>query len=90
MAYPARVWQRTLAQAATATITAPAATASRNRSHTTDVVVIGSGIGGLSCASMLSSAYGRDVTVLESHSIPGGEARSSGTAPLACPHRLIR
>ena len=71
---PARVGLRTYAQAATATVTAPAATSKRDRSHATDVVVIGSGIGGLSCASMLSSAYGRDVTVLESHSIPGGEA----------------
>lgn len=36
-----------------------------------DVVVIGSGIGGLSCASLLSKS-GRRVAVLESHSIPGG------------------
>lgn len=41
--------------------------------HTTDVVVIGAGIGGLSCAAMLAK-YGLDVTVLESHSIPGGAA----------------
>ena len=39
----------------------------------TDVVVIGSGIGGLSCASLLAR-YGFDVIVCESHSIPGGAA----------------
>ena len=38
-----------------------------------DVVVIGSGIGGLSCASLLAR-YGFNVTVCESHSIPGGAA----------------
>ncbi|MEQ8756587.1 MAG: FAD-dependent oxidoreductase [Coleofasciculus sp. G1-WW12-02] len=40
-----------------------------------DIIVIGSGIGGLSCAAMLSR-YGFDVTVCESHSIPGGAAHS--------------
>ncbi len=40
---------------------------------TTDVVVIGSGIGGLSCAALLAR-YGFDVTVCESHSIAGGAA----------------
>ena len=39
----------------------------------TEVVVIGSGIGGLSCASLLAR-YGFQVTVCESHSIPGGAA----------------
>ena len=39
----------------------------------TDVVVIGSGIGGLSCAALLAT-YGMDVVVCESHSIPGGAA----------------
>lgn len=39
----------------------------------TDVVVIGSGIGGLSCAALLAR-YGFDVAVCESHSIPGGAA----------------
>ncbi|MFH7030811.1 MAG: phytoene desaturase family protein [Heteroscytonema crispum UTEX LB 1556] len=39
----------------------------------TDVVVIGSGIGGLSCAALLAR-YGFDVTVCESHSIAGGAA----------------
>ncbi len=41
----------------------------------TDVVVIGSGIGGLSCAALLAR-YGFDVTVCESHSIPGGAAHA--------------
>ncbi|MEW5301350.1 MAG: hypothetical protein WDW36_004213 [Sanguina aurantia] len=45
------------------------------RSHETDVVVIGSGIGGLSCAAMLAK-YGLQVTVCESHSIPGGAAHA--------------
>lgn len=38
-----------------------------------DVVVIGSGIGGLSCAAMLAR-YGFRVTVCESHAIAGGAA----------------
>ncbi|QLE59460.1 NAD(P)/FAD-dependent oxidoreductase [Nostoc sp. TCL26-01] len=41
----------------------------------TDVVVIGSGIGGLSCASVLAR-YGFDVIVCESHVIPGGAAHA--------------
>lgn len=41
----------------------------------TDVVVIGSGIGGLSCAALLAR-YGFDVAVCESHSIPGGAAHA--------------
>lgn len=39
----------------------------------TDIVVIGSGIGGLSCAA-LSAKYGFNVVVCESHSIAGGAA----------------
>jgi phytoene dehydrogenase-like protein len=39
----------------------------------TDVVIIGSGIGGLSCAALLAS-YGLRVIVCESHSIAGGAA----------------
>ncbi|WNZ22891.1 NAD(P)/FAD-dependent oxidoreductase [Leptolyngbya sp. NK1-12] len=39
----------------------------------TDVIVIGSGIGGLSCAALLAQ-YGFQVTVCESHSIAGGAA----------------
>ncbi|EFJ39448.1 hypothetical protein VOLCADRAFT_84931 [Volvox carteri f. nagariensis] len=45
------------------------------RSHETDIVVIGSGIGGLCCAGMLAK-YGYKVTVCESHSIPGGAAHA--------------
>lgn len=41
----------------------------------TDIIVIGSGIGGLSCAALLAH-YGFDVIVCESHSIPGGAAHS--------------
>nr|WP_256995695.1 FAD-dependent oxidoreductase [Halomicronema hongdechloris] len=39
----------------------------------TDILVIGSGIGGLCCAALLAK-YGFRVTVCESHSIPGGAA----------------
>ncbi|MGB3759130.1 MAG: NAD(P)/FAD-dependent oxidoreductase [Rivularia sp. (in: cyanobacteria)] len=40
-----------------------------------EVIIIGSGIGGLSCAGLLAR-YGFKVTVCESHSIPGGAAHS--------------
>ncbi|CAM9406576.1 unnamed protein product [Ascophyllum nodosum] len=40
-----------------------------------DVVVVGAGIGGLTCAALLAQ-YGLDVTVCESHTIPGGCAHS--------------
>ncbi|XP_028555579.1 prolycopene isomerase, chloroplastic isoform X3 [Dendrobium catenatum] len=40
-----------------------------------DVVVIGSGIGGLCCAGLLAK-YNQDVIVLESHDVPGGAAHS--------------
>ena len=40
-----------------------------------DYVVIGSGIGGLSCAAMLTY-YGYSVCVLESHDVPGGVAHA--------------
>ena len=43
--------------------------------ETTEVVVIGSGIGGLCCAALLAK-YGLQVTVCESHSIAGGAAHS--------------
>lgn len=42
---------------------------------TTEVIVIGSGVGGLSCGALLAK-YGVKVTVLESHDIPGGAAHS--------------
>ncbi len=41
----------------------------------TDVVVVGSGIGGLCCGAMLAR-YGFEVILCESHSIPGGAAHS--------------
>lgn len=41
----------------------------------TEVVVIGSGIGGLSCAALLAQ-YGFHVTVCESHAIAGGAAHA--------------
>jgi len=44
-----------------------------DRSHETDVVVIGSGIGGLCCAALLAR-YGYKVTVVESHYHAGGAA----------------
>ncbi|MFQ4142170.1 NAD(P)/FAD-dependent oxidoreductase [Chlorogloeopsis sp. ULAP02] len=46
-----------------------------SNTNLTDVVVIGSGIGGLSCAAILAR-YGFDVTLCESHSIPGGAAHA--------------
>lgn len=43
--------------------------------HDTDVIVIGSGIGGLTAAALLSR-YGKRVIVCESHTIAGGAAHS--------------
>ncbi|GER38385.1 FAD/NAD(P)-binding oxidoreductase family protein [Striga asiatica] len=40
-----------------------------------DVVIIGSGIGGLCCGALLAR-YNQDVLVLESHDAPGGAAHS--------------
>uniref|UniRef100_A0A7S0IU80 Amine oxidase domain-containing protein n=1 Tax=Calcidiscus leptoporus TaxID=127549 RepID=A0A7S0IU80_9EUKA len=40
-----------------------------------DIVVIGSGMGGLACGAM-SAKYGHDVLVLESHIKPGGSAHT--------------
>ncbi|GIL50508.1 hypothetical protein Vafri_6686 [Volvox africanus] len=50
-----------------------------DRSHETDFVVIGSGIGGLCCAALLSK-YGYRVTVCESHYLAGGAAHSFDVA----------
>lgn len=47
---------------------------SRGRSEA-DIIVIGSGIGGLCCGGLLAR-YGQDVLVLESHDLPGGAAHS--------------
>eukprot|EP00884_Botryococcus_braunii_P008504 jgi/Botrbrau1/17655/Bobra.0166s0083.1 len=44
----------------------------------TDVVIIGSGIGGLCCGALLAR-YGYRVTVCESHYLPGGAAHSFET-----------
>jgi phytoene dehydrogenase-like protein len=41
----------------------------------TEIVVIGSGLGGLSCGALLAR-YGFEVVVCESHSIPGGAAHA--------------
>ena len=46
-----------------------------NGSMKADAIVIGSGIGGLSCAALLAR-YGYDVIVCESHAIAGGAAHS--------------
>ena len=54
------------------TIRAAAAT---DKSHDTEVVVIGAGIGGL-CAAALLAKYGKKVTVVEAHDVPGGAAHS--------------
>jgi phytoene dehydrogenase-like protein len=42
----------------------------------TDVIVIGSGLAGLSCAALLCNAYHTSVQVLESHDTPGGAAHT--------------
>ncbi|MCO5585999.1 hypothetical protein L7F22_039936 [Adiantum nelumboides] len=43
--------------------------------HEADIIIIGSGIGGLCCGGLLAR-YGQDVLVLESHDVPGGAAHS--------------
>lgn len=53
-----------------------AKTAKRNEApDEADVIVIGSGLAGLSCAALLSHC-GRSVAVLESHDAPGGAAHT--------------
>ncbi|MGD1902081.1 MAG: phytoene desaturase family protein [Geitlerinemataceae cyanobacterium] len=46
-----------------------------NATDTTEILIIGSGIGGLSAAALLAH-YGHRVIVCESHSLPGGAAHS--------------
>merc|ERR1712003_329034 len=57
------------------TVVCEAATKTATVPDSADVVVIGSGIGGLCCAA-IAARYGFSVTVLESHSIAGGCAHS--------------
>lgn len=56
----------------------PPKTTAQTPSDSYDVVVVGSGIGGLSCAAMLSY-YGYSVAVLESHYAAGGAAHGFKT-----------
>lgn len=65
--------QRVLCSAATSAKSAKSGRSTLPESS--DVVVIGSGIGGLCCAC-IAARYGYSVTVLESHTIPGGCAHS--------------
>ena len=44
--------------------------------HSTDVLVIGSGIGGLCCAGLTARA-GHEVVVLEAHQYPGVQPMAS-------------
>ncbi|MBK8200875.1 MAG: NAD(P)-binding protein [Bdellovibrionales bacterium] len=52
-----------------------AETTSGKESHF-DVIVVGSGMGGLTCASLLTQFYGKKVLILESHSKIGGYTHS--------------
>ena len=47
-------------------------TATRNPTHDADVIVIGSGMGGLASAALLARLHGRKVLVLERHYRAGG------------------
>lgn len=59
------------ANAAPASLMLSSSAARASAEQQVDVVVIGSGVGGLSCAAMLAR-YGVGVLVLESHAIAGG------------------
>lgn len=72
---PSRAVTTHVAQVSHATPAAGSTDVARDISHETDFVVIGAGIGGLSCAAMLA-LQGHSVTVLESHYTPGGAAHS--------------
>lgn len=50
-------------------------TSTSSDKNTVDVIVIGSGLAGLSCAALLAHC-GRNVSVLESHDRPGGAAHT--------------
>ncbi|KAH8043594.1 all-trans-retinol 13,14-reductase [Aureococcus anophagefferens] len=77
----------TAALASTLAFTAPSRRVARRQAlkaaadETYDVVVIGSGIGGLSCAGLLAAA-GKRVCVLESHYEFGGCAHEYAAGPL--------
>ena len=58
---------------ANASTQSPVRSLDRSTDNETDVVIIGSGIGGLCCGALLSH-YGLKVTVCESHTILGGAA----------------
>ena len=68
--------QQSIRLHSTTTETVPPSTNTSGKSTPSDwydVIVVGSGIGGLSCAAMLAK-YGYSVAVVESHYAPGGAA----------------
>lgn len=70
-----RIQLANITTAIIATDVPTATSTSSRRSGTADVVVIGAGVGGLSCAALLAKA-GLSVVVCESHNIPGGAAHA--------------